>query len=124
PSGVHYSEGWMKEFTALLLEYPDIVIISDEVYSDICYFDPRPSYFYQYDNSLLERTIVVHAISKSLAATGLRLGWAIAPKKVVEVMAKIQGQTTSAPNSLIQRAVLHFDLSEIDKFLFPLKHHT
>jgi len=123
PSGVHYSEGWMKEFTALLLEYPDIVIISDEVYSDICYFDPRPSYFYQYDNSLLERTIVVHAISKSLAATGLRLGWAIAPKKVVEVMAKIQGQTTSAPNSLIHRAVLNFDLSEIDNFLIPVKNH-
>lgn len=123
PSGVHYSEAWMKEFTSLLLENPDIVIISDEVYSDICYFDPRPSYFYQYDNSLLERTIVVHAISKSLAATGLRLGWAIAPKNVVEVMSKIQGQTTSAPNSLVQRAVLNFDLAEIDNFLVPVRNH-
>lgn len=123
PSGVHYSEAWMKEFTSLLLENPDIVIISDEVYSDICYFDPRPSYFYQYDNSLLERTIVVHAISKSLAATGLRLGWAIAPKNVVEVMSKIQGQTTSAPNSLVQRAVLNFDLTEIDNFLVPVRNH-
>lgn len=123
PSGVHYSEAWMKDFTNLLLEHPDIVIISDEVYSDICYFDPRPTYFYQYDNKLLERTIIVHAISKSLAATGLRLGWAIAPKKVVEVMAKIQGQTTSAPNSLIQRAVLNFDLAEVDNFLIPVRNH-
>lgn len=123
PSGVHYSEAWMREFTLFLNEYPDLIIISDEVYSDICYFDPQPTFFYQYDNSLLERTIVVHAISKSLAATGLRLGWAIAPKEVVEVMGRIQGQTTSAPNSLVQRAVLQWDLSEIDSFLIPVKNH-
>lgn len=123
PSGVHYSEAWMREFAAFLLDYPELVVISDEVYSDISYFDPKPSYFYQVDHSLLKRTIVVHAISKTLASTGLRLGWAIAPAAVVSAMARIQGQTTSGPNSLVQRALLDFDLQFLETFLTPVKNH-
>lgn len=123
PSGVHYSDAWMREFALLLKEFPDLVVISDEVYSDISYFDPKPSYFYQIDHSLLARTIIVHAISKTLAATGLRLGWAIAPSSVVAAMAKIQSQTTSGPNSLIQRALLDFDFHFLESFLTPVKNH-
>jgi aspartate aminotransferase len=123
PAGVHYSDAWMKEFAALMLEHPDLVVISDEVYSDITYFDPKPSYFYQFDHSLLKRTVIVHAISKTLASTGLRLGWAIADESVVSAMIKIQGQTTSGPNSLMQRALLDFDFSFIEGFLVPVKNH-
>ncbi|WPU64399.1 pyridoxal phosphate-dependent aminotransferase [Peredibacter starrii] len=123
PSGVHYSESWMREFAELLKENPHIVAISDEVYSDISYFDPKPTYFYQFDRSLLERTIIVHAISKTLAATGLRIGWAIAPADVVQAMGRIQGQTTSGPNSLAQRALLDFDLHFLESFLTPVKNH-
>ncbi|WP_408097398.1 pyridoxal phosphate-dependent aminotransferase [Peredibacter sp. HCB2-198] len=123
PSGVHYSEAWMREFAELLKGNPHVVAISDEVYADISYFDPKPTYFYQFDRSLLERTIVVHAISKTLASTGLRLGWAIAPADVVQAMGRIQGQTTSGPNSLVQRALLDFDLHFLESFLTPVKNH-
>lgn len=123
PSGVHYSENWMKDFAAFLKDYPNVVVISDEVYCDISYFDPKPSYFYQYDQDLLAQTVIVRAISKALASTGLRLGYCIAPSNVVDGMTRIQGQTTSGPNSLIQRAVLDFDLSLIQKFLTPVKTH-
>lgn len=123
PSGVHYSESWMREFADFLREYPDLVVISDEVYSDISYFDPKPSYFYQLDHSLLSRTVVVHAISKTLASTGLRLGWAIAPANVVNAMSRIQGQTTSGPNSLMQRALMDFDFHFLESFLIPVKNH-
>lgn len=124
PSGVHYSEAWMREFAELLKENPQMVAISDEVYADITYFDPKPTYFYQFDRSLLERTIIVHAISKTLAATGLRIGWAIAPNDVVQAMGRIQGQTTSGPNSLVQRALLDFDLHFLESFLTPVKNHV
>lgn len=124
PSGVHYSEAWMKEFAAFLKDYPDVAVISDEVYTEISYFDPKPTYFYQYDHSLIERTIIIRAISKTLASTGLRLGYAIAPRSVVDAMTRIQGQTTSGPNSLIQRALLDFDLSYIESFLTPVKNHV
>lgn len=123
PSGVHYSDSWMREFASFMKEFPEITVISDEVYSDICYFDPRPTYFYQHDHSLLERTIIVHAISKTLAATGLRLGWAIATEDVVSAMSRIQGQTTSAPNSLTQRALMDFDFIHLESFLIPVKNH-
>ncbi len=123
PSGVHYSEAWMREFAGFLRDHPDLVVISDEVYSDITYFDPRPTYFYQHDPGLLPRTVVVQAISKTLAATGLRLGWVIAPASLVGAMSRIQGQTTSGPNSLIQRALLDFDFHFIESFLTPVKTH-
>lgn len=124
PAGIHYSEAWMKEFATFLLEYPEIVVISDEVYSEINYFDPKPSYFYQYDHTLLSRTIIIQAISKSLAATGLRLGYSIAPAPLVSAMSRIQGQTTSGPNSLIQRALMDFDLNLVESFLVPVRHHV
>jgi aspartate aminotransferase len=123
PSGVHYSESWMREFAEFMRDYPDLIVISDEVYSDISYFDPKPSYFYQLDHSLLKRTVIVHAISKTLAATGLRLGWAIAPENVVSAMSRIQGQTTSGPNSLMQRALMDFDFHFLESFLIPVKNH-
>ena len=123
PAGVHYSEAWMRDFADFLKEYPDLIVISDEVYSDITYFDPKPTYFYQLDHSLMKRTVVVHAISKTLASTGLRLGWTIAPENVVSAMSRIQGQTTSGPNSLIQRALLDFDFQHIETFLTPVKNH-
>jgi len=123
PAGVHYSESWMREFTEFLLEYPELSVISDEVYADITYFDPKPTYFYQIDHTLLERTVIVHAISKTFAATGLRLGYAIGPVNLINAMARIQGQTTSGPNSLIQRAVMDFDLKLIEDFLAPVKTH-
>lgn len=123
PAGVHYSESWMREFAEFLKEFPDLVVFSDEVYSDIYYFDPRPSYFYQIDPSLLSRTVIIHAISKSLAATGLRLGYAIGPSALINAMGKIQGQTTSGPNSLMQRSLMDFDLKQIDNFLVPVRHH-
>jgi aspartate aminotransferase len=123
PSGVHYSESWMREFGDFMRENPDLIVISDEVYSDISYFDPKPSYFYQLDHTLLNRTVIVHAISKTLAATGLRLGWAIAPSNVVNAMSRIQGQTTSGPNSLMQRALMDFDFHFLESFLTPVKNH-
>ena len=123
PSGVHYSEAWMSEFAAFIKEHPEVTVISDEVYADICYFDPKPRFFYQIDPSLLNRTITVHAISKTLASTGLRLGWAIAPSSIVTAMGRIQSQTTSGPNSLVQRALLDFDLHYLETFLVPVKNH-
>lgn len=123
PSGVHYSESWMREFAGFMHDHPDLIVISDEVYSDITYFDPKPTYFYQIDKSLMKRTVVMNAISKTLAATGLRLGWAIAPSSVVSAMSRIQGQTTSGPNSLVQRSLLDFDFHFLESFLTPVRNH-
>lgn len=123
PSGIHYPESWMRSFAELVKEHQDIWLFSDEVYADLAYFDPQPTYFYQFEPSLKARTIVFGAISKALAATGLRLGWSIAPKNAVLAMGRIQSQATSGPSALIQRALLEYDFKQIEKFLAPVKTH-
>ena len=72
----------------------------------------------------MKRTIIIHAISKTLASTGLRLGYAIGPADLINAMGKIQGQSTSGPNSLIQRALMDFDLNSVETFLVAVKHHV
>ncbi|OIQ20874.1 MAG: hypothetical protein BM556_02725 [Bacteriovorax sp. MedPE-SWde] len=123
PSGNHYSEEWMKDFAALMKRYPDVFIISDEIYFELSYFDPAPTYFYQNDSSLLERTIVIDGISKNLASTGLRIGYAIARKEIIQAMSKLQSHTASGSCSLIQKALLKFDMSQIKEYLTPIKNH-
>lgn len=123
PAGIHYSNTWMKDFALLLSEFPDVIVISDEAYSDICYYDPKPTYFYQHDPELLERTVIVHSISKTLAATGLRIGFTIATPTIVEAIKRMQSQTTSGANSLIQRALIDYNFSGVDNFLTPVKNH-
>jgi aspartate aminotransferase len=121
PAGIHYSDECMQELASLLEEHPDLYIISDELYSEICYFDPKPRYFYQFSQKLLDRTFIIDGISKTFACTGLRIGFCIGPKKIIDGMGKIQGQTTSGPNSLIQRALIDFDFSLLENFYDPVK---
>lgn len=121
PAGISYQDNWMKEFSLFLEENPSLFVISDEVYSDISYFDPKPTYFYQHNEKLLEQTIIISGISKSLASTGLRIGYTLAHEKIIKAITKLQSQTTSGANSLVQRALVEFDFSQIEPYLVPLK---
>lgn len=123
PSGIFYNEKWMKEFAQIIKPYENAYVISDEIYYELNYYDPKPTYFYQYDRELLDRTIIVDGISKSLAATGLRLGYCIANSEVIDAIKKIQGHTASGSCSLIQRALLRYNLDQIDEYLTPVKKH-
>lgn len=123
PSGIHLSEKWMNDFGALMIEHPDITIISDEIYFDLHYYDPAPTYFYQKYPELLNRTIICDGISKSLASTGLRIGYILASKKLCDAVSKFQGHTTSGPNSLIQRALMGLNFQEIESYLKPINDH-
>lgn len=123
PSGISYSQEWMDQFAELMREFPHVAIISDEIYYQLSYFDPGPVYYYQKHRDLLDRTIIIDGISKTLASTGLRIGWAIAPKEIVAAMTKLQGQTASGANSLIQSALTHLDFATTDTFLEPIKKH-
>lgn len=124
PSGVHYSKEWMLSFAELMNKHQDIYVISDEVYSDLSYFDPKPSYYYEYDQDLLSRTIVISGISKSLASSGLRVGYSIGDKKVINDMISLQSQLTSGPSSLIQNALINFDFDSSLEFLDSIKKST
>ena len=117
PTGVHYSVNWMKQFSEILLKYNDLVIVSDEVYEQLFYYDPAPYYFYQNHIELLKRTYVVNGISKSLAATGLRIGTGIGPRIGIRAMTKLQGHSTSGANSLVQHALLNYNFVTLKPYL-------
>jgi aspartate aminotransferase len=123
PSGIHYDENWMQSFAELMEQHSEVAIVSDEIYYKLNYFDPKPTYFYQYRPQLLQRTAIVDGISKSLACTGLRIGTCIADKAIISAMGKIQAQTTSGANSLVQQALTQIDLKHQDQFLAPVKDH-
>jgi aspartate aminotransferase len=123
PAGIHYSDEWMQDFADLLMEYPHVNVISDEIYFEVCYYDPKPTYFYQKNPELLKRTIIVDGISKAFASTGLRIGYAIGPQNICKGIENLQGQLTSSANSLIQRAIMNFDFSNSSQFLIPVKNH-
>jgi aspartate aminotransferase len=123
PSGINYSREWMQEFAQMIKRYPNVSILSDEIYYELFYYDPKPTYFYQFDHELLARTIIVDGVSKTLASTGLRIGYTLAPKPLIAAMGKLQGHTTSGANSLVQRALIQFDLKRIEAFLAPIKKH-
>jgi aspartate aminotransferase len=123
PTGTHYNDEWMKGFAALMKKYPKLTIISDEIYYQLYFYDPKPTYFYQHEPELLGRTVIVDGISKTLASTGLRIGFTIAPKELTKVINKLQGQTTSGANSLVQRALSQFDFKQTPIYLEPIKKH-
>ncbi len=121
PGGIFYNNDWMKIFSEMISKYDDIYIVSDEIYDDIYYYDPGPTYFYEKKPSLLNRTIITNGISKSFSATGLRLGYCLAQKEVVDAMTRIQSQTTSGTNSLIQRSVADFNFDHLKDFHSEIK---
>jgi len=123
PTGIYYDKKWMTAFAQMAEAYPDVSLISDEIYYDLNYFDPKPSCFYQIKPSLLNRTIILDGVSKNLACTGLRIGYTFAPEYFVKYLARLQGQTTSSANSLVQHSLLHMDSSHITAFLSPIKNH-
>jgi aspartate aminotransferase len=123
PTGINYSAKWMEEFANFMMEHPNINIISDEIYYELSYFDPKPTYFYNYQPELLERTIIIDGISKAFSCTGLRIGWCVGPQKIISAINKLQGQTTSGANSLIQRALDEFDFGDLKHFLTPVREH-
>jgi len=123
PVGTVYKPEWMEQFSLLMKEHPNISLISDEIYRELNFYDPMPTYFYQNDKDLLNRTIIISGISKVMASTGLRIGWAVGPKDFIKKVGVLQGQTTSGANSLIQLALLQYDFNKLNDYLGPIKNH-
>lgn len=104
PTGAAYSEAELRALTEVLVSYPDVAVIVDDVY-EMLYFDgERPSHLLQLAPELRPRTIIVNSVSKTYAMTGWRLGYAAGPADAIKAMATIQGQCTSNPTAIVQAA--------------------
>ena len=106
PTGVVYSTEIIKKLVLVLRKYPDIWILSDEIYEKLNFATERNLSILHIDEKLKERTLLVNGFSKGYCMTGWRLGYGAGPKLLIEAMIKIQSQSTSAANTIAQNAAI------------------
>ncbi len=104
PSGTIYTKEEYRALGAVLEKYPDIYILSDEIYEHINYGTPHFSVAALPE--LYDRTITVNGVAKAFAMTGWRIGYIGAPEWIAKACNKIQGQITSGANCIAQRATI------------------
>lgn len=104
PSGSVYTEEEHHALAAVLEKYPNIYILSDEIYEHINYGVPHFS-FAQIP-SMYDRTLTVNGVAKAFAMTGWRIGYLGAPEWIAKACTKMQGQITSGANCIAQRATI------------------
>lgn len=102
PTGAVYSKSELKSLADVLAKYPQITIISDEIYEHINYVGSHES-IAQFEN-VRQQTVIINGVSKAYAMTGWRIGFIAAPQWVVKACNKLQGQYTSGPCSVSQKA--------------------
>ena len=104
PSGTIYTEAEYRALGKVLEKYPDIYILSDEIYELINY--GKPHFSIAAIPALYDRTITVNGVAKAFAMTGWRIGYIGAPEWIAKACNKMQGQITSGANCIAQRATI------------------
>nr|WP_321245727.1 pyridoxal phosphate-dependent aminotransferase [uncultured Psychroserpens sp.] len=104
PSGSVYSKDELRALADVLQKYPNIIVVSDEIYEHINFIGGHAS-MAQFDD-MFDRTVTVNGVSKAFAMTGWRIGYIGAPEAIARACNKMQGQITSGANCIAQRAVI------------------
>lgn len=104
PSGGAYDMGQARALLPVLERHPHVGLMSDEIYEHLVYDDFTFVSVLEALPELADRILVVNGVSKAYAMTGWRLGYGVAPKRLIDAMAVVQGQATSAPSSISQAA--------------------
>lgn len=102
PTGSVYTREELRALADVLAGHPDIVIIADEIYEHINYLDKHES-IARFDD-VRDRVVIINGVSKGYAMTGWRIGWIAAPQWIASACSKLQGQYTSGPCSVAQKA--------------------
>lgn len=102
PTGSVYTKEELKGLADVLANYPNIYILSDEIYEHINYLGAHES-IAQFEN-IRDRVVIINGVSKGYAMTGWRIGWIAAPKWIASACNTLQGQYTSGPCSVAQKA--------------------
>ena len=104
PSGKAYTRSELSALAEVLLKYPDIVIITDDIYEHIVWTDEGFNNILNVCPELTDRTVVLNGVSKAYSMTGWRIGYCGGPAELVKAMKKNQSQSTSNPCSIAQYA--------------------
>jgi aspartate aminotransferase len=104
PSGSIYSKEELRGLADVVVKYPNIYVVSDEIYEHINYVGGHES-MAQFED-MYDRTITVNGVSKAFAMTGWRIGYIGAAEKIARACNKMQGQITSGANCIAQQATI------------------
>ena len=102
PTGSVYSREELAGLAAVLAKYPQVYVIADEIYEHINYMGKHES-IAQFPE-IRDRVVIVNGVSKAYAMTGWRIGFIAGPEWIVKAVNKLQGQYTSGPCSVSQKA--------------------
>lgn len=102
PTGSVYSKEELKGLADVIARHENVYVIADEIYEHINYVGKHES-IAQFD-AIKDRVVIINGVSKGYAMTGWRLGWIAAPQWLASACSKLQGQYTSGPCSITQKA--------------------
>ncbi len=107
PTGVVYSEDFIRDIVRFC-EEEDLYLILDDLYHRLVFDGIKVPNVFDYVSELNENSkiILANGVSKQYAMTGFRIGWAVANKKLIQVMSNIQGHQTAGPSILLQEAAI------------------
>jgi len=106
PSGAAYTADELRALAAVLLDFPHVMVLTDDMYEHLTYGDFQFSTIAQVEPRLYERTLTMNGVSKAYSMTGWRIGYAAGPEWLIKAMANVMGQTTSNPSSISQWAAV------------------
>jgi len=105
PTGAVYSKQELESIAQIALD-TGIAVISDEVYEKLIYDGMEHVSIASLNEQIKAQTVVVNAVSKAYAMTGWRIGYAAGPKEIMTAIGRLQGQSTSNPTSISQKAAI------------------
>ena len=106
PSGSCYLREQLEELGRVLLQHPQIIILSDDIYEKILYEGTEFCNLLMVDAGFRDRFVLINGVSKCYSMTGWRIGYAAGPAVLIQAMEALQSQVTSNPNSIAQAAAV------------------
>ena len=106
PSGAAYTADELKALAAVLLDFPQVLILTDDMYEHLVYGGFQFATIAQVEPRLYERTLTMNGVSKAYSMTGWRIGYAGGPEWLIKAMGAVMTQTTSNPSSVSQWAAV------------------
>jgi aspartate aminotransferase len=106
PTGMAYSADDLAALADVLRRHPQVAVATDDMYEKILFDGKAFATIAQVCPELKERTITLNGVSKAYCMTGWRIGFCAGPRHLIKAMAKVQGQSTSNPSSVSQKAAL------------------
>ena len=106
PTGSLYSKKELKELAEVLLKYPQVLIMSDDIYEKVIYDNLEFTTIASVEPKLKDRCLTLNGVSKAYCMTGWRLGYCGASKEIIAAMNKIQSQSNTSTSSISMAAAV------------------